>query len=644
MTTNNPESILKKYWGYDAFRPLQKEIINSVLSGRDTLALMPTGGGKSITYQVSALAKEGICIVVTPLISLMKDQVDALRKRKILALAIHSGYTFREIDVILDNCIYGDYKFLYVSPERLATAIFRQRFAKMNVNLIAVDEAHCISQWGYDFRPLYLEIAKIREIQPDVPVLAVTATATQIVADDIMNKLEFSTPNLFSMSFERANISYIIRNTEDKFEHSLRILSSVGGSGIIYCRSRGRCEEVAEKLKNAGVSADFYHAGLSSKIRSLKQDSWLKNQVQVIVATNAFGMGIDKSDVRFVIHYEIPSNLEAYYQEAGRAGRDLKESFAVLLCEKNDLNIVAQRVVNEFPKVSDIKEIYHSLFNYLAIAIGDGKDAVNDFNIYDFCAKFKHFSIMVIASIKILQLNGYMTLTDELDNPTRIMFKVSREELYRIEMMHSDLENFIKLLMRAYTGTFSALTKIDEEYLASISGYMVEQITNMLLRLSRLRVMTYIPRRRTPLLILHEERLPIDNLYISPQSYALRKNIAETRVLSMVNYVTQIDKCRSVILREYFGEKDATECGKCDVCRKKGTKRTEKDFASLESKILELIERGITEVHEIPRHIKCDKKLTASVIRNMVEKGTISLDEKGEITTINKSISVKEEL
>lgn len=628
---NNLETILKKYWGYDSFRPLQKEIIESVLKGHDTLALMPTGGGKSITYQVSALSKKGVCIVVTPLISLMKDQVDALRRKKILAYAIHSGLTTREIDIILDNCVYGDSKFLYVSPERLATDIFRRRFAKMNVNLIAVDEAHCISQWGYDFRPLYLEIIKIRELQPDVPVLAVTATATKQVAQDIMEKLGFETQNFFSMSFERTNLSFIVRHVDNKFDHALRVISSVKGSGIIYCRTRGRCEEVSQKLQSVGVSADFYHAGLTSKIRELKQDSWLKGSTQIIVATNAFGMGIDKSDVRFVIHYEMPTNLEAYYQEAGRAGRDLKESFAVLLSEKSDVDSISQRVVSEFPSIEKIKEIYHSLFNYLSIAIGDGKDSVTEFNIYDFCAKFKHFSLTTISAFKILQLNGYLTLTDDLDNPTRIMFKVSREELYRIEIAHSDLESLIKILLRVYTGLFSSLVVVDEEYLAKISGYSVTHVAEMFLNLSRLRVISYIPRRRTPLMILHEERLPTNNLYISAQSYSFRRKLAEKRLSSMVEYVTQIDRCRSVLLREYFGETDVLECGKCDVCRKNGVQKPNEQKL-LESKILELIDRGITKIDELPRHIKGDKGDITTHLRLMIEKDVLVLDGENKVS------------
>lgn len=634
----SPEEILKKYWGYDAFRPLQKEIIESVLNGYDTLALMPTGGGKSITYQVSALSKEGICIVITPLISLMKDQVDALRRRKIIAQAIHAGLTAREIDNILDNCVYGDYKFLYVSPERLSTPIFKHRFAKMNVSLIAVDEAHCISQWGYDFRPAYMSIAKIREIHPEVPVLAVTATATKDVATDIMSALKFKTKCLYSMSFARDNLSYLVRYVENKYDHLLRILSSVGGSSIVYCRRRERCEEIAKRLNDSGVTADFYHAGLSAKMRDLKQDSWLKGTTRVIVATNAFGMGIDKQDVRTVIHYEMPSTIESYYQEAGRAGRDLKESFAVLLSDKNDLESSSKRIENEFPPLEKIRECYHSLFNYLAIPIGEGRDTVYDFNVYDFSGKFKIFSTTAISCIKILQLNGYMTLTDPLDNPTRVGFKVSREELYRIELQQPSLESFIKIILRVYTGIFSGIVPIDEEYLAKVSGYTTQHINGLLINLSRLRVITYIPRKQTPLLILNEERLPTDNLYISVESYALRKRLFTERINSMVKYVSDTETCRSAILRRYFGETEVEECGKCDVCRKHKSQSKTKAPESLTQKIFSLITRGVNETHEIPRHIAGEKAIIETHIRNLISDGTLIQNTNGELDINNDKI------
>lgn len=624
------EEILKKYWGYDSFRPLQKEIIKSVVNGYDTLALMPTGGGKSITYQVSSFLREGICIVITPLISLMKDQVDALKRKGINAQVIHSGLTYREIDRVLDNCVYGDYKFLYVSPERLETPIFLNRFKKMKISLIAIDEAHCISQWGYDFRPSYLKIKKLRDLQPEAPLLAVTATATPEVAKDIMRVLEFRTKSLFSMSFKRENLSYIVRKTEDKYEHLLRVLHSINGSGVVYCRTRGRCEEIATKLQNSAISADFYHAGLSSQIRGVKQDKWLKNQTRIIVATNAFGMGIDKPDVRVVVHYELPSTIEAYYQEAGRAGRDLKESFAVLLYDNNDIQSVEKRLNSEFPPIEMIKEIYHSLHNYLNIAIGDGASTTHDFNIYDFCTKFNHFSITTLAALRILQYNNYLTLTDEIENPTRIKFRVNREELYKIELQHSDLENFIKIILRIYTGLFSDFIAIDEEYIAGISGYTPLHITNILLKLSRLRVLTYIPRKRSPLLLLQEERLPKQNLYISPETYSIRREIAEKRLHSMVKYCTESATCREEQLKSYFGEDEEQPCGKCDICR--ADKRAGKDLRSPEEKIIEIVSRKeAIEAKELPRLIKGDRKIIEHKIRELIASGKITLNNEGSI-------------
>ena len=632
-------AILKKYWGYDSFRPLQKEVIESVYNGYDTLALMPTGGGKSITFQVAALAKEGICIVVTPLISLMKDQVDNLRRHKIMAQAIHSGLTSREIDIILDNCVYGDYKFLYVSPERIDTAIFKARFAKMPVSLIAVDEAHCISQWGYDFRPAYLNIATLRPLAPNAPILAVTATATPEVANDIMKRLEFAAPNLKKMSFARPNLSYLIRKVEDKNGQLLKIIRGIPGTGIVYCRTRKECETVSEMLVRNNIAADFYHGGLSYPLRAAKQDAWLKGSLQVIVATNAFGMGIDKHEVRYVVHYEMPETLEAYYQEAGRAGRDGKPAFAVLLNSAGDRLTANKRVSDEFPPIETIKNIYNLLYNYLQIGIGEGKTTAHDFNLYDFCSKFRIFSVTVLNTIKILQLNGYMTLTEEIDNPTRIMFTVSREELYRIQINHEELENFIRILLRLYTGLFSEFVAIDEEYIAHLSGYTTEYIGNAFKRLGQLRVISYIPRKQSPLLILNEERLTPDNLRISPDSYANRKKNAFHRLESVFEYIERTDKCRSLILQNYFGEKTDFPCGLCDVCRNDKQQNTNDKRQEAKRFIISVLQKKDTDIKELSAIIKGDSDIVKAELRELIASGTVIQHKDGTLSLSSKNVT-----
>ncbi len=632
------DKILKRYWGYDSFRPLQREIIDSVTSKCDTIALMPTGGGKSLTYQVSALAMDGICIVITPLISLMKDQIDALRRRNIVAKMVHGGMTAREIDNILDNCVYGDYKFLYVSPERLETDIFRTRFQMMNVSMIAVDEAHCISQWGYDFRPAYLNIAAIRPLAPDAVVLAVTATATTLVVEDIKDKLDLDKPQLFRMSFARKNISYIVRDCSDKLAIITKICNSVAGCGIVYCNTRKKCEEVAQFLNGQQISSDYYHGALSYQMRAIKQEAWITDSTRIIVATNAFGMGIDKHDVRFVIHYDSPNTIEAYYQEAGRAGRDGESSYAVLLRDKSDENILTQRIESQYPSIADIKRIYSLICNFLSIAIGDGRDSAYEFNIFDFASKFRIFSTNVLNALNILQLCDYITLIDSFEQPTRIQIIVSREDLYRIQLLHRDLDGFITILMRLYTGLFSQLVAIDERYIAHASGYNATRIGELLIKLSRLHVIRYIPSRTTPLLRFNTERLSEDNIFIDTNQYLIRKDIALKRLDSIISYATQTEQCRSLIMQHYFGEESETECGKCDVCRAKAKRENEVNNSPQIDAIKEAI---LGACREKPLNLKFVKsRLPAPeeaikiAVKELLDCGMIKLCRNGDITAV----------
>lgn len=586
------QQILEKYWGYKSFRPLQREIVDSVLSRRDTVALLPTGGGKSLTYQLPALAQSGVTIVITPLIALMKDQVDALRDRGIRAVAIHSALSAREIDIALDNCVYGDVKLLYIAPERIETRLFHARVQKMEVALVAVDEAHCVSEWGYDFRPAYLKIARLREWLPEVPFLAVTATATSLVLEDIKRHLRLDDPQVFRGSFARPNIRFVVRRAENKAEQMLRVIRAVEGSGIVYARTRRATEEIADRLREEGIAADFYHAGLGFRLRAAKQEAWLQGEVRVIVATNAFGMGIDKADVRFVIHDQMPASLEAYYQEAGRAGRDGQPSFAVLLYNEMDETAARRRIEAAYPPIETIKKVYESIFNYLQVSVGGGKEAVFDFDIEEFAAKFKLFSLTAFSAVKLLELNGYMTLTDVLDNPTRIMFRMSREELYRLQVDRTDLESFLRIVLRLYTGLFTEFVAVDEAYMARMSGYTEQRVKELLYQLSVMRVIRYIPRRSSPLLILHEERLPTEDVAIAPATYHWRREMEELRASAMVEYAENGSQCRSVLLREYFDEKEPEPCGVCDVClsRRSADGYRESDaFVRIESELLKVL-------------------------------------------------------
>jgi ATP-dependent DNA helicase RecQ len=618
--------ILLKYWGYSSFRELQEEIIFSVAEEKkDTLALMPTGGGKSITFQVPALAMDGLCLVVTPLIALMKDQVENLRKRNIKALMIHSGMTSKEIDITLSNAVFGDYKFLYLSPERLKTEMFRVRLERMNVNLIAVDESHCISQWGYDFRPPYLQIAEIRKIIPDVPVLAVTATATPKVVDDIMEKLEFRKPNLLKKSFERKNLIYIVRTIEDKFAYLLNILKKETGSGIVYVRSRGATKEIAQKLTEERIPADFYHAGLSPEMRSAKQDDWQSGRTRIIVATNAFGMGIDKPDVRVVVHIDLPDSVEAYFQEAGRAGRDGKIAYAVLLYNKTDKMKFEQRFRNEFPAIDVIKNIYQSACNYLQLAYGTGKDSSHAFNLINFSYTHNFYPATVISAFKFLQKENIAELTEEINNPSRLFFTVNRDDLYKIQINNPDIDNLIKGVLRAYLGLFSNFVSIDEAYLAKILFKSRDEIYNMLVRLSKLKIADYIPQKNSPMLILLEERLDNKNIRISAENYLQSKNKFTERMNAMITYSENDMKCRSVQLLSYFGEKDAPPCGECDVCRKRNELNLSKyEFDLLLEQIKSILTKSPSTLKDIVEQTeKADK--TIKIVRWLMDNGKISV-------------------
>ena len=553
---NKYQEILKQYWGYDSFRDLQEEIITSIGEGKDTLGLMPTGGGKSITFQVPALAQEGICIVITPLIALMKDQVQNLRKREIKALAIYSGMTRQEILTALENCIFGNYKFLYISPERLDTEIFRTKLRSMKVSMITVDESHCISQWGYDFRPAYLKIAEIRELLPEVPVLALTATATPEVVTDIQARLKFREGNVFRMSFERKNLAYIVRKTDNKTKEIPYILQRISGSAIIYVRNRRRTKEITELLMNEGITADFYHAGLDNAVKDLRQKRWQSGEVRVMVATNAFGMGIDKPDVRIVLHLDLPDSPEAYFQEAGRAGRDGEKAYAVILYSKSDKTTLHKRVVDTFPDKEYILNVYEHLQYYYQMAMGDGFQCIREFNLEEFCRKFKYFPVPVDSALKILTQAGYLEYTDEQDNSSRILFTIRRDELYKLREMGKEAEALIQSILRSYTGVFTDYAYISEESLAIRTGLTRQQIYNILVTLTKRRIVDYIPRKKTPYIIYTRERLELRFLHIPPSVYEERKARYEARIKAMEEYVTTENICRSRMLLRYFGEKN----------------------------------------------------------------------------------------
>ena len=626
---NKYQEILKQYWGYDSFRDLQEEIITSIGEGKDTLGLMPTGGGKSITFQVPALAQEGICIVITPLIALMKDQVQNLRKREIKALAIYSGMTRQEILTALENCIFGNYKFLYISPERLDTEIFRTKLRSMKVSMITVDESHCISQWGYDFRPAYLKIAEIRELLPEVPVLALTATATPEVVTDIQARLKFREGNVFRMSFERKNLAYIVRKTDNKTKELLYILQRISGSAIIYVRNRRRTKEITELLMNEGITADFYHAGLDNAVKDLRQKRWQSGEVRVMVATNAFGMGIDKPDVRIVLHLDLPDSPEAYFQEAGRAGRDGEKAYAVILYSKSDKTTLHKRVVDTFPDKEYILNVYEHLQYYYQMAMGDGFQCIREFNLEEFCRKFKYFPVPVDSALKILTQAGYLEYTDEQDNSSRILFPIRRDELYKLREMGKEAEALIQSILRSYTGVFTDYAYISEESLAVRTGLTRQQIYNILVTLTKRRIVDYIPRKKTPYIIYTRERLELRFLHIPASVYEERKARYEARIKAMEEYVTTENICRSRMLLRYFGEKNEHNCGQCDVClSKRATDNlSEESYEEVKRQILDLLSHSPLTPAETADQIKAEKEDIGQVIRYLLGEGELKMQD-----------------
>lgn len=601
--------ILEKYWGYRSFRPSQEEIINSVLNGTDALALLPTGGGKSICFQVPGLAMDGICVVVSPLIALMKDQVENLTKKGIKAIAITSAMHKREIDIALDNCVHGNVKFLYLSPERLETEIVKVRLQKMNVNLIAIDESHCISQWGYDFRPSYLKIELLREILPKVPFLALTATATKEVVVDIQEKLRFKKKNVIQQSFERKNIAYILLNEEDKLARLLKIAQKVSGSGIVYVRNRKKTQDIANYLRSNKISADFYHAGLDSKTRDIKQSEWVNNKTRVIVCTNAFGMGIDKPDVRFVVHIDLPDSLEAYFQEAGRAGRDEQKAFAILLYNNGDKIELNRNVENSFPEMDAIRQTYQALANYYQIPSGSGLGTTFSFDISAFCDNYKLQAITVFNSLKFIEREGYILLSDAFFQAARLKLEVSRDDLYKFQISNPAFDVFIKLLLRNYAGLFDNFEKINEYDLAKKLKLKQNEVIKKLNLLHQQKVITYSPQTELPQLTFTMPRVDTKDLSLSKENFSSLKKRAIERMDAVLNYTASSHKCRSQLLLAYFGEIETSSCGQCDICLEQKRKVLYSDefdtisiqikqLLSLHPMELKMLVNSITNMHE----------------------------------------------
>ena len=623
-----PHDILKKYWGYDSFRPLQESIINSVLNGNDALALLPTGGGKSICFQVPALCRDGICIVVSPLIALMKDQVENLNKRGIKSVAIYSGITMRELDIILDNCVKGDYKFLYLSPERLMSDMVQMRIEKMQVNLFAIDEAHCISQWGYDFRPPYLKIADIRPLKPNVPVLALTASATVEVVDDIQEKLLFKKKNAFRVSFERKNLNYVVLKEDDKQKKLLDILQKVPGTSIVYVRNRRKTQEIAFFLSQNNISADFYHAGLPHVQRNQKQENWIKNTTRVIVATNAFGMGIDKADVRTVIHMDLPDNLEAYYQEAGRGGRDEKVSYAIVLYNSIDILDLQKRIEQNFPPLQMIRLVYKAVCNYLQIPLGGGSGVSFNFDIGDFSRTYDLHAMQVTSCLKMLELENMITLSDAFFIPSRVKIIMSIIDFYNFQVTHPEHDLFIKTLLRSYEGLYDNYVNINESDIARRVNKTIEEVMKTLIYLKKIDVIEYLPQTDKPQILFLQERINEKDLILRDDVYANRKERFKKRLDSMISYVSNEHQCRSVMLLNYFNETQLYRCGICDYCRKRNkVELNDVEFEALMADVKLLLQPKPLSITELVRLLnrKSEEK-TLNAIQWMIDNEILKFD------------------
>jgi len=612
---------LEKYWGYTAFRPLQEDIIQSVLDGKDTLGLMPTGGGKSITFQVPAMTMKGLCIVITPLIALMKDQVDNLRSRGIKATTVYSGMTYDEINKHFDNCIYGDYKFLYISPERLLTDLFKQKLPLMHVCLLVVDESHCISQWGYDFRPSYLRIAELRKMLPEhIPVLALTATATPLVVDDIQEKLLFRTKNVLKKSFVRENLAYIIRRTESKLDELIHILNKIEGTSIVYVRNRKYTQEIAKSLQQAGFSAHFFHAGLNRDDKVMRQDAWKKGICRVIVATNAFGMGIDKPDVRSVIHIDMPGSLEEYFQEAGRAGRDEKKAYAIALCSSSEKTKLEKRLTDDYPDKTFIKKVYEALGHYLQIAIGFGAFITYDFSLLNFCKVFKLPAIQTHNALKILESAGYIEYIEDPESASRLLFLANRDELYKLNFPKTT-DEIIQVILRSYTGLFADYAYIDESLIATRANTTRTEVYNTLVMLSKTQVIQYIPQKNLPQIIFTKNREETRFVAIPRSSFEERRERSLLRIEKVIEYITELNICRTRLLLDYFGEKSEADCRMCDIClQKKDKGLTNWEFNTVRDAFFRLFEKNPSlNISTVAAELPLDKEKNLQVVRFLLD-------------------------